>query len=85
MGDGRLQRLFHFRPVESKDDDIDRLAGLANGLHDRLHAVVGLNDQLHLALAFFSDHSTEPCPFGSSARMALLIGSRSVSSGTDTS
>ena len=39
--------------------------------HDRRHAVVGLDDQLHFAFAFFSAHSTAACPFGSSARIAL--------------
>ncbi len=83
--DRRVERLLDLHPVESKNDDVDRLAGLLDGLYDRLHAIVGLNDELHFAFAFFSDHSTAACPFGSSARIWFVTPSRSASSGTWTS
>jgi len=63
-------------------DVIRESLGLVDRPQDRGDAVVGLDDQLHFDLAFFSDHSTDACPSGSSLRRAVVMRSRSTSSGT---
>ena len=46
-GDGRLERARDLKPVEAKDEQVDRLRGLLDRVHDRCDSVVGLNDELH--------------------------------------
>ena len=80
--DRRFERLLDLGAVEAEDHDVDDLLRLVIAADDGRDAVVGLDDQLHFGLAFFSDHSTEACPSGSSFRRAVVIRSRSTSSGT---
>ena len=82
--DSGLERLFELRAVESKDDDVDRFLGAADGLHERREAVIRLNDEFYF-FSFLSPQFTAPWPSGSRARMASVMGSVSLSSGTFTS
>ena len=84
----RLERLLQLRPIEAEDDDVDRALGLLDRLQQRRHAVVWLDDELHVAISpcsFFLDQSTAALPSGSSRRMASVTMSRSTSSGKVTS
>ena len=83
-GDCGFERLFELRAIESKDDDVDRFLGTADSLHERREAVVRLNDEFYF-FSFLSPQFTAPWPSGSRARMASVIGSVSLSSGTFTS
>ena len=83
---GRFERLLELDAIEAEDDDVDRLPGLRDGLHERRDAVVGLDDQLHFDLTS-SSRPTRPraWPSGSSFRIRLETSSLWTSSGTWTS
>src|SRR5204862_5738764 len=82
--DRGVERLLDLDAIEPENDDVDRLPGFPDCLHDRLDAIVGLNDQLHFGFVFFSVHSTAAWPSGSSFRIASVPRSRRRSSGTCT-
>src|SRR5258708_31987816 len=83
--DRPVQRVPDLGAVEPEDDDIDGFFRFVDGPDHGRDAVAWLNEQLHFVLGFFSVHSTEACPSGSSFSRALVSRSLFSSSGTHTS
>ena len=46
-GDRRAQRPGDFAAIEAENQDVDTLSRLLDGVDDRRHSTVGLNDELH--------------------------------------
>jgi hypothetical protein len=60
--DRGFERLFELQAIEAEDHDVDRFLRVLDRLHQRRHAVIGLDNELHFfPFFFFSDQSTAAC------------------------